>query len=264
MKKKADYNKIGKNYNQHRAADVRIFDTLVQLLRVDEAAKIADIGAGTGNYALKFAEKGFDVYALEPSELMHEQRQKHTRIHWIKGVVEDPVFETNSLDGACSILATHHFTSLKKAFIEIKKALKSNAHLVIFTADPRNIAANCWLNAYFDVFVKKAEESLPPSVDMVNILEKIFENKAEITPFLIPHDIKDGFFYAAWQTPEKYLDPNFRKSISVFAKAPDALVNAQMDVLKTDLENGNWDKKYNYVRQLTHYEGGYYFISIKK
>jgi ubiquinone/menaquinone biosynthesis C-methylase UbiE len=264
MKSKAIYNKIGENYNQYRTADNRISDVLIELLAVEKGAKIADIGAGTGNYALKLAEHGFEVYALEPSELMHEQRQVHPRIQWFKGVAEDAVFAENSLDGICSVLATHHFTSLEKAFTEIKNALKTNAHFVVFTADPRLTSKTCWFREYFDLFIQKAETTLPPNAEIIEILERIFENKAKITPFLIPHDIKDGFFYAAWQTPEKYLDPNFRKSISVFAQAPEALVNAQMDRLKTDLDNGNWDKQYNDVRHLTAYEGGYYFISIRK
>jgi ubiquinone/menaquinone biosynthesis C-methylase UbiE len=258
------YNKIGNNYNQHRTADERISDTLIQLLRIETGAKIADIGAGTGNYTLELAQKGYSVYALEPSELMQEQRQEHPQIQWFKGVAEDRIFAADIFDGVYSTLATHHFTSLEKAFVEIKNTLKVNGYLVIFTADPRLTPANCWFKEYFNLFIQKAEETLPPTAEIVYILENIFNNKAEITPFLLPNDLKDGFFYAAWQTPEKYLDADFRKSISVFAKCPQHIVDAQISKLKSDLTSGKWDEKYNHVRHLTHYEGGYYFIRIKK
>ena len=83
---------------------------------------------------------------------------------------------------------------------------------------------------------------------MISKLESIFKNKVEYIPFKIPFDITDGFFYAGWQEPEKYLNENFRNSISVFAKSPKESVYESINKLKTDLDNGKWDEKYGNIR----------------
>lgn len=258
------YNKIGNNYNQHRTSDERIAKRIVDLLNLGAGMKVADIGAGTGNYSLELALNGYSVYALEPSILMLQQKKEHPNIKWVNGKAEDSIFNESTFDGVCSILATHHFDSLEKAFIEMKRILKPKGSLVIFTADPRIIPPSCWFNEYFDFFIKKAEQTLPPINALTHILNDIFKNEVEIEPFLVPYDIKDGFFYAGWRTPEKYLCLEFRESISVFATCPQDIVNTQIERLKIDLESGEWDRKYHHIRQMTSYEGGYYFIKVQK
>jgi hypothetical protein len=98
------------------------------------------------------------------------------------------------------------------------------------------------------------------------LLEKLlvnFGNQPIVESFSIPYDIQDGFFYAGWQQPEKYLNEAFRRSISVFAKAPKAMVKQSIQHLKEDLESGIWDAQFNNVRTMDSYNGGYFFIKIK-
>ena len=58
---------------------------LVRLLDLPADASIADIGAGTGNYANALAAAGYRVQAIEPSATMRAQataRSVETRWSW--------------------------------------------------------------------------------------------------------------------------------------------------------------------------------------
>ena len=259
-----DYNSIGQDYNVNRAADPRIIKQLIDLLDVPNNSKIVDIGAGSGNYTNKLADSGFIVDAVEPSQLMIDQAKKHPNVKWLMSTAEKMELQKNFYDGAVSTLAIHHFSSLEVSFSTIYQTLKNNKHFVIFGADPRKIDANCWLKDYFGNLIDKAIDTYLEVSEVILKLESIFENKVVYTPFSIPYDITDGFFYAGWQTPEKYLDKNFRNNISVFAKSNEKSLQKCIDKLQLDLKNGIWEKKYGVVRNLNVYNGGYYFLKVTK
>ncbi|GAB1857651.1 hypothetical protein MHTCC0001_24880 [Flavobacteriaceae bacterium MHTCC 0001] len=260
----AEYNKIGVNYNLNRSADPRIVKRLINFTGVKENAKILDIGAGTGNYTNELADYGCMVDAIEPSQLMIDQAKTHTNVNWFKSSIEAIDLQKNCYDGAISTLAVHHFISLEVALSNIYKALKKNRHFVIFGADPRQIDDNCWLKAYFGNLIDKAVEAYLEISQLIQLLESIFQNKVKYKPFPVPFDVADGFFYAGWQQPEKYLDENFRNNISVFTKAPDKCIQESVEKLALDLKNGAWDKKYGATRNLKVYNGGYYFLKATK
>ena len=94
--------------------------------------------------------------------------------------------------------------------------------------------------------------------------ENIFKTKAEIELFDLPYDLKDGFFYSAWKYPEKYLLKEFRNGISVFSSLPNEEMLRMLDRLNSDLNSGKWNSKYQYVKKMKTYNGGYYFLRIKK
>ena len=260
----ADYNKIGNNYNSNRHADPRIINRLIELINIPKESLIADIGAGTGNYTNELANYGFQIDAVEPSKLMINQAKKHFNIRWHEISVENMKLQKNSYDGVVSTLAVHHFNSIDISLFNIYEILKENSNLVIFGADPRKIGKECWFREYFRYFIDKAIDSYVEVFELISKLESIFKTKVEYVPFKIPFDITDGFFYAGWQQPEKYLDENFRQSISVFAKSTKESVSKSIIKLKMDLENGKWDEKFGHIRNQKEYNGGYYFLKVKK
>ena len=106
------YNVIGRDYNAHRAADRRIVERLVRLLDLTPGAVLADIGAGTGNYANALAGRGFAVIAVEPSSEMRGQAPAHHRVEWRPGVAEALPLADGAVDGLVATLLLHHFASL--------------------------------------------------------------------------------------------------------------------------------------------------------
>lgn len=258
------YNKIGQNYNSTREADERIVQRILKWLPKKNNNLVADIGAGTGNYSFKIAEKNNIVHALEPSAIMQNQKKHHDNIIWFNGFAENIPFENSKYDSVICILASHHFNNLEKSIIEMHRILKKNGRLILFTADPSKVQNNCWLKEYFHLYYQKACETLPNKDFIINLIKNIFKNKAKIDVFELPDDLKDSFFYSAWKYPEKYLSKEFRNGISVFSLLSESIVQQTIDKLKSDLENGDWDKKYNYIRKLKTYNGGYFFLIIEK
>jgi SAM-dependent methyltransferase len=74
------YDRIGRGYSRHRAADPRIVGRLAQLLGPPENGAVVDVGAGTGNYAA-LAGRGYRVVAVEPSATMRDQAERSPLPH---------------------------------------------------------------------------------------------------------------------------------------------------------------------------------------
>ena len=104
------YNSIGAGYNNTRQPDLRIVEQLVSLLDLPPESTIADVGAGTGNYSNAIADRGHQVIAIEPSEVMQSQRKPHDRVSWLTAAAEQIPLPDNSVDGVLVMLALHHFT----------------------------------------------------------------------------------------------------------------------------------------------------------
>jgi ubiquinone/menaquinone biosynthesis C-methylase UbiE len=121
---KAIYNQIGDHYSVHRKADQRIVDTIFRLLGLAANDKLADIGAGTGNYSNAIADKGHLVYAIEPSKKMIAQARYHHNVKWVIGTAEHIPIKRNAVDGVFVTLAMHHFQSIESASLEFDRICK--------------------------------------------------------------------------------------------------------------------------------------------
>ena len=258
------YDKIGTGYNNTRKADFRIVNQLVNLIHVKPNGKIADIGAGTGNYSYELAKLDYSVIAIEPSEIMIQQSKSHPHLEWKKGFAENIPLENGSVDTVICTLAAHHFQSMETFISESRRILKPGGNLVLFTFDPRLLAENDWLKEYFPELNKDAADSVPPRNVMIEMLESEFHNTPIVTAFPLPSDLTDLFFRSGWKYPERYLDPDFRNGISVFRLSDAVIVDNTIKRLQNDLEQGVWDDKYGYVRNLDSFNADYYFIAVSK
>ena len=78
----------------------------------------------------------------------------------------------------------------------------------------------------------------------------------------IPHDCTDGFLGAYWRRPSAYLDPDVRRGISAFAIVPNA--DAGLGQLRSDLQDGMWDKRYGHLMTVSELDIGYRIVIAKK
>jgi ubiquinone/menaquinone biosynthesis C-methylase UbiE len=256
------YNSIGKTYNATRKADNRITNILVRELKIKPSATILDIGAGTGNYSYELAEMGYDVIALEPSKVMRTQAKHHRNILWKEGIAEQIPLEDNSVDGVICTLASHHFRDLALCFSEMKRVLKENGKITLFTLDPRLCDADCWLLDYFGSILEDAYNIHPPIKNLSQLLEEQVERTPKIIPYPLPHNLMDQFFFAGWRKPEIYLNSEFQKGTSPLAKENNKEVIECLERLSFDLKNGNWNEKYNHILGLDEYNCGHFFLVV--
>jgi SAM-dependent methyltransferase len=253
------YDQIGVGYSATRRADPRIVSRIVELLDLPEGSRVLDVGAGTGSYTRALAEFGFRMTALEPSTVMREQASLAFPCTWVTGVAEALPFDDRSFDGAVLVLCIHHFSDVGLALVQIRRVVGSGP-IVIFTYDP-GVVETPWLFRYFPAFRDQIRASFP-HLDTIRELAADGET-VSATPFPLPHDLADGFAGSAWRTPERYLDLNFRNGTSAFRQLERSLCEAGLTALSHDLDSGTWDDLYGGVRDMSHYDHGYTFITIE-
>jgi len=255
------YDKIGEGYTKHRKIDSRIVDALYSLLDLPNGSIVADIGAGTGNYSRALADKGFKIKAIEPSIIMKEQAQESDNIEWIEGFAENIPLGNTSVDGVVVVLAIHHFSSLKTAADEMHRICPSGP-IVIFTQDPSE-SEEFWFTRYFPEIWQHCYSVFPPTDVVIKDITAEKEWTAERVKFSLPYDLTDKFMIVGWRTPELYLDPTFRQGTSGFALAAEEDVTRGVEELRNDIESGEWDEKYGYIKKQIYFDAGFQFLRFK-
>ncbi len=81
---------------------------------------------------------------------------------------------------------------------------------------------------------------------------------------MLPPDLSGMLLAAGWRRPESYLNPQFRATMSAFALANLDAVQTGINLLSTDLNNGQWNAKYGQFKQLNQLDVGYRFLFANK
>jgi SAM-dependent methyltransferase len=255
---KTIYDHIGTGYTKYRCADPRIVERLADLIGLSPSRILADIGAGTGNYSCAIADLGFQVQALEPSDNMRRQAVTHDSVRWHNGTAEYIPLPDCSVDGVFCILASHHFSSLQSALVEMARICPSGP-IVWFTLDPRQ-AVFPWICDYFPAIWGSAFNVFPPLEDLCRLFETHIHRHVEVIPWLVPHDLQDCFMAAGWRRPEMYLDPDVRACMSAFALAEPATFEDGLTRLQRDVESGVWKTEYGHLLEREAIDWGYRFL----
>lgn len=235
------FEKRAVEYKKYRKPDERLTRQLIELLDLKKGDKIADIGAGTGNYSLELRNNGFDVYAVEPCRAMRSQCFD-SMLKWVSSYADDIDLPNSSVDGAIIINAIHHFENLEKSLEEIYRILDAGT-LLILTFDPA-VARNNWMFEYWPQLIRYEDTTYLELQSLKNKVNNIFNNKCEEYVFEIPHDFKDIFSAATWKRPQLLLEKDIRKGMSIFSYLDEEDINIGVNWLSDDLSNGNWEKKY--------------------
>jgi ubiquinone/menaquinone biosynthesis C-methylase UbiE len=257
----ATYDVIGESYNENRTADERILKTIVELLNLPAGKLIADIGAGTGNYANALADSGYRLFAIEPSETMRKQAIPNGNIVWISGLAESLPLQDASIDGVIIVLAIHHFSDVRSAAEEVARVCPTGP-LIIFTIDPRE-SEKLWFYDYFPEIEQHDLNKLPPLNEVTNVFSSIKHWSTQVIKFPLPHDLADKNMLSGWNRPEIYLDPLMRQNTSGFALASPSVVHRGITLLENDLKSGKWDRLNGLLRRQESFDAGFRFLLFR-
>lgn len=256
------YDKIGKGYNSTRRADPYLTEKIFFLLRPESNGLYLDIGCGTGNYTTALADKGLNFVGVEPSEkMLNVARVRKQNVNWLKGTAEQIPADDKVFDGIVATLTIHHWTDLKKAFIEISRVLSDNGRIVLFTSTPDQMKGY-WLNYYFPKMLHHSIIQMPSLNNMGEAIEKAGLKISGIEKYSIKDDLQDCFLYVGKNRPECYFDEQIRQGISSFSSLANIEeVNQGLNKLRNDIDNKSFENiKMSYEND----SGDYLFIIIEK
>ena len=136
-----------KNYTVGRPQYAKeLIDCLYNEYGMSEASVVADIGSGTGKFAMHLLERNSEVYCVEPNDDMRMVAENELRMfsnfHSIKGDAENTTLEDNSVDFVTTAQAFHWF-DVQKFKQECSRILKNNGKAALIwnlrdESDPLN------------------------------------------------------------------------------------------------------------------------------
>ena len=114
-----------------------------------------------------------------------------------------------------------------------------------------------WLVEYFPECQSLPSEIRAPGVEDLRAHLDVHT----VVPVPVPVDCIDGFAGAYWRRPEAYLDPKVRAGISSLAQLEPEVAQRNVQRLRQDLESGEWDSRFGYLRALPEIDLGYRLLT---
>ena len=236
-----DYERSGIDYSTWRQPD----PTIAALVHASlgTARSVINVGAGAGSYE----PVDIDVTAVEPSASMRAQRPPD-RQDAIDAAAEALPFPDHAFDAAMALVTVHQWRDKDRGLRELRRVSRGPVVILTFDGDALD---RFWLAHYAPELIA-AERRRYPSIDHVC---DVLGGTATVTVVPIPADCPDGFTEAFYARPESFLDPAVRGSQSAWGFVSPQARQQSVDRLSRDLESGEWDRRYGYLRSQPNYEG---------
>jgi len=230
------------HYARQRRTDAEVTVLLARAIAIEANAHYLDIGCGTGNYTTALAAYGGHWCGLDPSRAMLAKAPDNGSVSRLCAMAEAMPFQGNAFDAAISVLATHHFNDLAKAFAEMERTLKPRRRLAVFSAT-RHQAEAFWLADYLPQMIAADAACLPLLAAMQEALKAAGFTAIKTTPYRVNAATQDRFFYRGAQAPGLYLSADARAAMSVFRHASPDELERGLARLAQEIDNGLWAEK---------------------
>lgn len=228
-----DYSRQAETYDSTRSASPSVLQLLRQVLTGAPGRRLADIGGGTGNYALALAEEGWQPVVVDRSLEMLE-RAVEKGLLTIRADAQDLPFPDASLDAIIMVSMLHHVEEPAKALAEARRVLRPDGRLAAKLLTREDLA-NLWYRDYFPSSDSWMEAFHPPFASFLSHLPGARRIPLDF------HDLEDASLTVLAAHPQLILDEHWRRQTSFFERLgrdhPDEL-RAGIDRLAEDLEDG--------------------------
>ena len=155
-----DYSRQAEHYDETRSASPSVVRRLRNALEGAPGHRLADIGGGTGNYALALKREGWEPVVVDRSTEMLA-RAAGKGLETVEADARRLPFEDGSFDAATMISMLHHVEDRRAALAEARRILRVGGRLVLkgFTGED---AATLWILDYFPSSRPWMEATHPP------------------------------------------------------------------------------------------------------
>ncbi|WP_030160560.1 class I SAM-dependent methyltransferase [Glycomyces sp. NRRL B-16210] len=245
----ADYGRIGQGYRTYRLPEPAFEKAILAAL--GPARSVVNVGAGAGSYEPVDRQ----VTPVEPSASMRAQRPSRLAAA-IDATAESLPFGDNAFDAAMSTFSVHQWSDLEAGLAEMRRV--ATGPVVIMTCDP-DLVERFWLNDYAPE-VLATEARRYPGVDRI---AAALGGTVETASLPIPFGCVDGFGEAYYGRPETFLDPGARKANSAWSFVSEETAACAVEHLRTDLEDGTWDRRHGRLRTASRFEGSLILITAR-
>ena len=228
-----DYSHQAVRYDETRSASPSVLRPLREALQGAPGRRLADIGGGTGNYALALSREGWEPVVVDRSpEMLARAAAKGLETE--KADAQSLPFEDQSFDAVTMISMLHHVEDRGAALAEARRILRAGGRLVLmgFTGED---AATLWIVDYFPSSRPWMDATHPPLAEILVELPgaRLFAVEFE--------DIEDASLAALSADPERVLEAAQSGATSYFERMqrdhPDEL-RAGLARLREDIAVG--------------------------
>lgn len=205
-----DYSRQAECYDQTRAASSSVLRRLGRGLAGAPGHRLADIGGGTGNYALALRQEGWEPVVVDRSpEMLAHAAAKGLDV--VRGDAQRLPFSDESFDAATMISMLHHVEDRGAALAEVRRVLRAGGRLVLkgFTGED---AASLWVLDYFPSSRSWMASTHPPAAAFIADLPGA---EMETMQF---EDIEDASLAALSAEPERVLQAAETGTTSYFER----------------------------------------------
>jgi demethylmenaquinone methyltransferase/2-methoxy-6-polyprenyl-1,4-benzoquinol methylase len=205
-----DYSRQAESYDDTRSASPSVLRALREALRGAPGRRLADVGGGTGNYALALTREGWEPVVVDRSAEMLA-RAEAKGLETVEADAQRLPFEDESFDAATMISMLHHVEDRRVALAEARRILRPRGRLVVkgFTGED---AASLWVLDYFPSSRRWMEATHP---SRAAILEELPGARVFALEF---EDMEDASLAALAADPERMLEAAERGATSYFER----------------------------------------------
>lgn len=228
-----DYSNQAKGYDRTRSASPSVLAPLRAALDGAPGPRLADIGGGTGNYALALAHEGWEPVVIDrSSEMITRAREKG--LATLHADAQQLPLDDASFDAAILVSMLHHVDDPSAVLAEAKRILRVGGRLAVMLYTREDIQ-DLWFLQLFPSTLAWMESTHPHLETMLVELPG-----AQHSPVVF-EDLEDASLAALASHPEKILDEKWRTQTSYFERLqrdhPDEL-RAGLESLRTKLAAG--------------------------
>jgi SAM-dependent methyltransferase len=205
-----DYSRQAERYDETRSASPSVLRPLREALEGAPGRRLADIGGGTGNYALALKREGWEPVVVDRSaEMLARAAAKGLEV--VEADAQDLPFEDEGFHAATMISMLHHVEDRGAALAEARRILRTGGRLVLkgYTGEA---AASLWILDYFPSSRHWMAATHPPRAALLEELPgaRLLEFEFE--------DMQDASLAALSADPERVLDAAESGATSYFER----------------------------------------------
>jgi ubiquinone/menaquinone biosynthesis C-methylase UbiE len=228
-----DYSRQSQTYDSTRGASAIVVAAILEAIEGAPGSRLADIGGGTGNYALPLARRGWRPLVVDRSPEMLEHADGKGLETLLADAQELPL-DDESFDAVLVISMLHHVDDPRAVLAEAKRVLRPGGRLALKMFSREDVEG-LWLYGYFPASRGWMIETHPSSAEFEAVLPGARKSR------LVLNDLSDASMAALTGCPDLILEQHCRRQTSYFERMerdhPEELASG-LQRLAEDLEAG--------------------------